>query len=71
MLKIVGTLNQISVVNGKGILHISKVKKLNEFMEMTELEEIEVSIKKISKYKNKINKTISIDVAHKLIYIGI
>lgn len=71
MLKIVGTLNKISVLNGKGILHISNIKEINEYFGITEVEEIEIPINKLSKYKNKINQKISIDVTFKLIYIGI
>ena len=70
MLKIVGTLTKISASKDKGILHISNIVNF-DFIEITEFETIEVPLKKLSKYKNKINQTISVDVAIKTVYIGI
>ncbi|MDD2698458.1 MAG: hypothetical protein PHF17_06650 [Arcobacteraceae bacterium] len=70
MLKIVGTLTKISASKDKGILHISNIVNF-DFIEITEFETIEIPLKKLSKYKNKINQTISVDVAIKIVYIGI
>lgn len=71
MLKIVGTLEKISASKDIGVLHLSKVVKIDDFIEITQIEMIEVPLKKLSKYKNKINQTISVDVAIKTVYIGI